>query len=198
MGQILAARNSRISERIGESIRALLLLREEKGIQFIASVSQSIVTAFRSSNKVLIAGNGGSLCDAAHFAEELTGFFHEKRPALPCIVLNDPAHISCVANDIGYEWVFARGIQAYAQPGDLFIGLSTSGNSANIIHAFETAKERGLTTVALLGKDGGKIKGMCDHELIISGFPRSDRIQEAHMTALHIIVELVEASLFTE
>ena len=145
---------------------------------------------------MLIAGNGGSLCDASHFAEELTGIFRKKRRALPAIALSDPGHLTCVGNDLGFEHVFARSIEAYGKKEDLFIGLTTSGNSPNMILAFERAKELGLTTLAFLGKGGGELKGYADLELIIEGFETSDRIQEAHMTAIHIMIELIEELLF--
>lgn len=116
--------------------------------------------------------------------------------ALPAIALADSSHITCVANDFGFDSIFSRGVEAYGKPGDIFVGLSTSGNSPNIIKAFDAAKERELITVSFLGKDGGKLKGFADAELMISGFKTSDRVQEAHMTAIHIIIEMVEKILF--
>lgn len=187
----------RILESIDSSICAVQQLRDEPGVLFIESVAEKLADCFRREGKVIIAGNGGSLCDAAHFAEELTGFFREKRQALPAIALSEPGHMSCVGNDIGFEWVFSRGVEAYGKPGDVFVGLSTSGNSQNIIKAMETAKELGLYTVAFLGKEGGKLKGMADLELIIRGFETSDKIQEAHMAAIHIVIEMVEQHLFS-
>ena len=180
-----------------DSIQALQQLNTPKSLAFIELSANMIADCFKSGGKILTAGNGGSLCDAAHFAEELTGFFREKRPALPALSLSDPGHISCVANDIGYEWVFARGVEAFGQEGDVFVGLTTSGNSPSIVKAFEIAKSRGMKTVSFLGKGGGKLKGIADLELIIDGFKTSDRIQEAHMAAIHIIIELVELKLFT-
>jgi D-sedoheptulose 7-phosphate isomerase len=184
----------KILESIQESINAVAQLREN--ISFIETMAEKIACCFRSGHKILIAGNGGSLCDAAHFAEELTGFFREKRPALPAIALAEPGHITCVGNDAGFEWVFARGVEAYGRPGDIFIGLTTSGNSPNIVRAMELAKQLGLYTIAFLGKGGGKLKGVADLELIINGFKTSDRIQEAHMAAIHIAIEMVEEQLF--
>lgn len=162
------------------------------------STAKAIADAYQKGNKVLIAGNGGSLCDAAHFAEELTGQFRSKRAALPAIALNDPGHITCVGNDYGFDEIFARGVEAFGNEGDIFIGLTTSGNSPNIIRAFEEAKKRNLKTIAFLGKEGGALKGKADLEMIISGFPYSDRIQEAHMAAIHLIIEAVEILLFSK
>lgn len=187
----------RILESIHQSVCAVEQLRAECNVLFIEALAEKMASCFRNENKIIIAGNGGSLCDASHFAEELTGFFREKRPALPAIALSEPGHMSCVGNDIGFEWVFARGVEAYGKPGDLFIGLTTSGNSLNIIKAIEEAKRQGLYTIAFLGKGGGKLKGVADLELVINGFDTSDRIQEAHMAAIHIAIEMVEEHLFS-
>ena len=146
---------------------------------------------------MLIAGNGGSLCDAMHFAEELTGQFRTKRAALPAIALADPGHLSCVANDMGFDSVFARSVEAFGKSGDILITLTTSGNSSNLIAAVEMAKQKDVQTVAFLGKTGGQMKGLCDLEWIVSGFTYSDRVQEAHMAAIHIIIEMVEQHLFS-
>lgn len=183
---------------VNEAIRAITQLKSEPSIAFIKDSALAISNCFQDGNKLIIAGNGGSLCDASHFAEELTGLFRSKRRALPAISLSEPGHLTCVGNDLGFEWVFARGVEAYGKPGDIFIGLTTSGNSLNIVRAFETAEELGLKTIAFLGKGGGKLKGVADLELIIDGFSTSDRIQEAHMAAIHIIIEMVEQQLFSK
>lgn len=181
-----------INKALTDAHSAIDQLQLPVAISFMEQTAQLIATCFEKGNKLIIAGNGGSLCDAAHFAEELTGQFRNKRPALPAIVLNDPGHLTCVGNDFGYESVFARGVEAFGKPGDIFIGLTTSGKSPNIIAAFEQAKKQNMYTVAFLGKGGGPLKGYADLELIINGFTYSDRIQEAHMTAIHIIIEAVE------
>lgn len=187
---------SLLSTSVEEAIRAISFLRTENALSFMDKVSSLLKTCFQTGHKVIIAGNGGSLCDAAHFAEELTGFFRSKRPALPAIALTDPGHITCVSNDLGYEYVFSRGIEAYGQPGDIFIGLTTSGNSPNIVQAFQTAIQRDLHTISFLGKGGGKLRGVANLELIVEGFPTTDRIQEVHMAAMHMIIEALEAKLF--
>lgn len=184
-----------INKSLKEALAAIQQLQQPQAQNFIYSAAEMIAAAFSSGQKLIIAGNGGSLCDAAHFAEELTGQFRKKRAALPAIVLNDPGHLTCVANDFGYEAVFSRGVEAFGKAGDIFIGLTTSGNSPNIIAAFKQAKAMGLQTIAFLGKHGGALKGQADLELIISGFDYSDRIQEAHMAAIHIIIEAVEEIL---
>lgn len=185
-----------IEGSVGEGVRAITFLQREESLVFIEQAAQKIVTCFQQGGKLLIAGNGGSLCDAMHFAEEMTGVFRETRRALPAIALSDPGHLTCVANDLGYEQVFARSIEAFGKPGDVFIGLTTSGNSPNIVQAVSRAKELGLGTMAFLGKTGGQLNGAADLQLLIEGFPYSDRVQEAHMTAIHIIIQMVEKLLF--
>jgi D-sedoheptulose 7-phosphate isomerase len=133
-----------------------------------------------------------------HFAEELTGFYREKRMALPAIAISDSGHLTCVGNDIGFQYVFSRYIEALGKERDIFICLTTSGRSENITLAIEAARKKGLGTVAFLGKTGGNAKGKCDAEWIVEGFSHSDRIQEAHMAAIHIIIEMVEKKLFSE
>jgi D-sedoheptulose 7-phosphate isomerase len=178
-------------------VEAVQMLSKPQIVEFIEKAAHLIASCFKQGNKILVAGNGGSLCDASHLAEEFTGFFRNKRPALPAIALSDPGHITCTANDLGFEFIFSRGIEAYGKSGDIFIGLTTSGNSPNMIRAFEKAKEQDLYTISFLGKGGGQIKGIADLELLIEGFNTSDRIQEAHMAAIHIIIEMVESLLFS-
>jgi D-sedoheptulose 7-phosphate isomerase len=188
---------NKVLKAIDDCIRAVEQLKNPLSVSFIQEVGEALAKCFSSGNKVIVAGNGGSLCDASHFAEELTGFFRKKRRPLPVIVLSEPGHLTCVANDMGFEWVFSRGVEAYGQPNDIFIGLTTSGNSPNMIHAFQKAEALGLRTVSFLGKGGGALKDVADYELNIEGFSTSDRIQEAHMAALHVIIEVVEELMFS-
>ena len=172
-------------------------VENEENIEKTEKIAQELAQAYKNGKKSLIAGNGGSNCDAMHFAEEFTGRFRNDRKALPSISISDSSHITCVGNDYGFDFIFAKGVEAFGQEGDFFFGISTSGNSKNIIEAVKSAKERNLKTVALRGKDGGKLKGVCDYEFIIPG-ETSDRIQEVHMMILHIIIEGVERVLFPE
>ncbi len=185
-----------ILKSVKKGVEAMESLRSPEGLKFIESVAWAIIDCFKNGGKLLIAGNGGSLCDAMHFAEELTGYFRKKRPALPAIALADPGHLTCVGNDTSFNEIFARGIEAHGNHGDLFIALSTSGNSENLIRATTIAKEKRLQVITFLGKTGGALKGMGDFEWVVSGFEYSDRIQEAHMAAIHIIIEMVEQELF--
>ena len=190
--------NDDIVAAVSDSIRAIHKLKEENALIFIENCSRIISSCFKQGGKIIIAGNGGSICDAAHFAEELTGYFREKRKALPAIVLSEPGHLTCVANDLGFDFVFSRGVEAFGKKDDIFIALTTSGNSQNLINAIKCAKKLDLKTICFLGKEGGRLKGLADFEWIVDGFKTSDRIQEAHMAAIHIIIEMIEISFFKE
>ncbi|KIX12012.1 D-sedoheptulose-7-phosphate isomerase [Dethiosulfatarculus sandiegensis] len=163
----------------------------------VEEVAARLALAYRQGCKTLICGNGGSACDAMHFAEELTGKFRKPRPALPALALTDPGHLTCVGNDYGYDMVFARGVEAHGKRGDFLIALSTSGNSANVVKAVEAATEKGMEVVSFLGGDGGVLADMPGTKFIIKA-ATSDRIQELHMMILHILIEGVERRLFPE
>ncbi len=181
-----------------ESLKTLSgFIDDGVNIEKTDAASKAIARAFQNGCKVIAAGNGGSACDAMHFAEEFTGKFRADRKPLPVIALTDPAHITAVGNDFGFSEVFSRGIEAYGRKGDIFIGISTSGNSQNIVSAVDKCRTCGISTIGLLGRDGGKLKGLCDFEFIVPGHT-SDRIQEVHMTILHILIEGTERILFPE
>lgn len=170
-------------------------LSAEANIAAMAAMTSDLASCFASGGKVLSCGNGGSACDALHFAEEFTGRFRKERKPLPVIPLLEASHLTCVANDYGWEEVFARGVEAYGKPGDVLVAISTSGNSPNVIRAVAKAKSLGMRVLCLLGKNGGALKGQAHHELIVAG-ATSDRIQEIHMLVLHILIEGVERELF--
>ena len=193
---LLKEKQQKILDSAEDVIRAAQLLKTPEVVEFIEKSSLMIADSFKSEGKILIAGNGGSLCDAMHFAEELTGLFRNKRPALPAIALSDPGHMSCVGNDLGYDHVFSRAVEALGKKGDVLVLLTTSGNSENLIKAAQAAREKGLAVIAFLGKTGGTLKGMADLEWIVSGFSYSDRVQEVHMAAIHMIIEMIEEELF--
>jgi D-sedoheptulose 7-phosphate isomerase len=186
----------KLMNAVEDCLRAIEQLKAPSSLLFMEQAAHAMAACFARGNKIILAGNGGSLCDAAHFAEELTGVFRKTRRALPAIALTESGHLTCTGNDLGFEWVFARGVEAYGQPGDIFVGLTTSGNSPNIIRAFDEAELKGLQTVSFLGKGGGRLKGRANFELIIDDFETSDRIQEAHMAAIHLIIEQIENILF--
>ena len=178
------------------------LLADTDAVQRIETVARVMADCFAAGNKVLACGNGGSACDAMHFCEELTGRFRDDREPLPAIACVDAGHITCTANDYGYDAVFERWVRALAKPGDVVFLLSTSGNSANVIRAAHAAGKIGCTRVALLGnpdtspKDsrGGKLANTCEHEWIVPG-TTADRIQELHMLLLHTVIECAEGVL---
>ena len=138
------------------------------------------------------------MCDAMHFAEEWTGRFRGNRAAVPAVAFSDPSHLTCIANDFGYDEVFAREVEAYGKPGDLLLAISTSGNSPNVLRALEVAKEKGVTTVGLLGKGGGEMLERVDIPILVPRAQTSDRIQEVHIKIIHITIESVERELFPE
>ncbi len=164
----------------------------------VASFATAAHAALTAGGKLLSCGNGGSMCDAMHFAEEWTGRFRGDRDALPAIAFSDPSHLSCIANDFGYEQVFARMVEAYGRAGDVLVALSTSGNSPNMLRACETARARGVTVVGLLGKGGGPMRSLCDIAIVVPEATTSDRIQEIHIKVLHIVIEAVERRMFPE
>jgi len=161
----------------------------------IESAADLIVSSIEQGGKVMSCGNGGSHCDAMHFAEELTGRYRENRCSLPAIAISDPSHISCVSNDFGYEFVFSRYLEGLGRSGDVLLGLSTSGNSANILNAIDVAKIKGIKTITLTGKDGGKMAGLADVEIRVPHFGYADRIQEIHIKVIHILMLLIEKKL---
>jgi D-sedoheptulose 7-phosphate isomerase len=151
-----------------------------------------ISLSFNTGGKIIACGNGGSHCDAMHFAEELTGRYRHDRRALPALAISDSSHITCVANDYGYEYVFSRFIEAHGKAGDVLLGISTSGNSPNVIKALEKARELGMYTIALTGKDGGKIKDLCDLEIRAPKSEYADRAQEIHIKIIHTLIDGIE------
>lgn len=170
-------------------------LADDANIQAIEQAAKLLAERFKAGGKVLSCGNGGSHCDAMHFAEELTGRYRENRPGYPAIAISDPSHLSCVANDFGFEFVFSRYLEAVGQPGDVLFGLSTSGNSGNIIKAVEAARAKGIKVIALTGKDGGKMAGLADVEIRVPHSGYADRIQEVHIKIIHILIQLVEKEM---
>lgn len=167
-------------------------LNDEEQLKKIIIASELIANVFKSGGKVLSCGNGGSHCDAMHFAEELTGRYRENRKAYPAIAISDASHISCVGNDYGYDEIFSRYIEGVGFEGDLLFCISTSGNSKNIIKAIEVAKKNKMKIVALTGKNGGLIDGKVDVEIRVPHLGYADRIQEMHIKIIHIIISIVE------
>lgn len=163
-----------------------------QNLQRIHKAASIMAVALRNGGKIISCGNGGSHCDAMHFAEELTGKYRDERRPLPALAISDPSYMSCTANDYGFENVFSRFIEGLGQPGDVLLAISTSGNSPNIIKAAEAAKAKGMQVVALTGKGGGKLAYLADAEVRVSHNGYSDRIQEIHIKVIHIFIYLIE------
>ena len=155
-----------------------------------------MVDCLKSGGKIISCGNGGSMSDAMHFAEELSGRFRDDRKGLAAIAISDPTHITCVANDYGFDYIFSRYVEAVGKNGDVLLAISTSGNSANVLRAAQEACKKGMKVIALTGKDGGKIKDNCDVELRIPHFKYSDRIQELHIQIIHSFIQYIELEYF--
>lgn len=173
-----------------------LFFSQEENLQKIYQTAQIMVKAIQEGNKIIACGNGGSHCDAMHFAEELSGKYRENRPPLPAIAISDSGHISCVANDYGFEFVYSRFVEAIGKKGDVLVAISTSGNSVNVVKAVEAAKTMGIISIALTGKDGGKLAQIADFNLCVPHFGYADRIQEIHIKIIHIWIALIERSIF--
>ncbi|MDP6407974.1 MAG: D-sedoheptulose 7-phosphate isomerase [Planctomycetota bacterium] len=181
-----------------EEARATLeaFLEDTEALAGVAAFADAAAETLEGGGKLLSCGNGGSMCDAMHFAEEWTGRFRSNRPPLSAISFSDPSHLTCITNDYGYEEVFARQVEAHGRPGDLLVAISTSGRSRNILRALERARERGVRSVGLLGGGGGAARELADIAIVVPHARTSDRIQEVHIKVLHIVIEAVERRLF--
>lgn len=172
------------------------LMRSDRTLVMIENIAQLMSERLKLRNKIITCGNGGSHCDAMHFAEELTGRYRDNRPALAGLCISDPSHLSCTANDMGFEQVFSRFVEAHGQEGDVLLGISTSGRSKNVLRAFEVAKAQKVTTVLLTGKQGSEIEGIADYTVCTpAGTGYADRIQELHIKVIHIWIQLIEKNL---
>jgi D-sedoheptulose 7-phosphate isomerase len=186
-----------VRESFDEASRILAaFLADPACLEAVRGFVREAAKTLRNGGLLLSCGNGGSMCDAMHFAEEWTGRFRKDRAALAAIAFSDPSQLTCIANDFGYDEVFARSVEAYGKKGDLLVAISTSGDSPNVLRAIETAKKKGLTTVGLLGKGGGKARTLVDVPIVVPLATTSDRIQEIHIKVLHIVIEAVERELF--
>jgi len=181
-----------------EEAQAVLsrFLHEEANLQQMEAGGRLMATTLQNGHKIMACGNGGSMSDSMHFAEELVGKFRDERKALPAIALGaDPAYTSCAANDFGYENVFSRAVEAFGQEGDVLMGLSTSGNSVNVLKAVEAARQKQMSVIALTGKDGGQLAGLSDVEVRVPHSGYADRIQEVHIQVIHTFIDHIEKAL---
>ncbi|MBI2260013.1 MAG: D-sedoheptulose 7-phosphate isomerase [Flavobacteriia bacterium] len=185
-----------IADHFIEASEILQKFNNSENFEKIEKAGQIMLNALKNNRKIISCGNGGSMCDAMHFAEELSGRYKENRPALAALSISDPCHLSCVANDYGYDFVFSRFIEAHGNEGDVFLGISTSGNSKNVINAIEIAKNKGLKTVVLTGKDGGVLAKLADLEIRAPYSKYADRAQEIHIKVIHSLIDYIEINLF--
>ena len=170
-------------------------LADESNFQAIEKAGNILLTSIRNDGKILSCGNGGSMCDAMHFAEELSGRYRNDRKALPALSISDPTHLTCVGNDYGFEFVFSRMVEALGRQGDVLFAISTSGNSANVLRAIEAAKKQGMKVIGLTGKDGGQMASLCDVEIRAPHSEYADRAQEIHIKVIHSLIDFVEIGL---
>lgn len=188
--------NELIKQHLQESKQILdQFVNTPSTIEKIASAAHIMVQCINNGGKIISCGNGGSMCDAMHFAEELSGRFREDRLALPAIAISDPSHITCVSNDYGFEYAFSRFVEAMGKPGDVLLAISTSGNSPNILQAVEAARNKKMHVIGLTGKDGGKLSTLCHTEIRAPHSQYADRAQEIHGKVIHCLIASIEASL---
>jgi D-sedoheptulose 7-phosphate isomerase len=188
-----------ITQELNEAQQVLnAFLADPQHTASIEAAATLMADAIKAGNKIISCGNGGSHCDAMHFAEELSGRDRNERRSLAAIAISDVSHISCVSNDYGYEFIFSRFIEGLGNEGDVLLGISTSGNSANVIRAVEAAKAKGMKVILLSGKDGGKLAGQADVEVRVPHFGYADRIQEIHIKVIHIFILLIERMVIGE
>jgi len=171
------------------------LIADEAALANIAAAGELLANVFAAGGRAYSCGNGGSMCDAMHFAEELTGRFRDNRPGYAALAISDPGHLSCVGNDYGYEQVFARYIEAHGRAGDVLLAISTSGTSKNVLAAAKVAQQLGMKVIGLTGKPGTPLAQLADVPIVTPGGKYADRVQELHIKVIHILIELVERRL---
>ncbi|MCH2224105.1 MAG: D-sedoheptulose 7-phosphate isomerase [Crocinitomicaceae bacterium] len=184
-----------IADQFSEASKILQLFNNSENHAIIAKAGQAMVDSIKNGGKIISCGNGGSMCDAMHFAEELTGRFRDDRPSIPALSISDPSHISCVGNDYGFDFIFSRYIEGVGNEGDILLGISTSGNSKNVINAIEVAKKKGMKVIGLTGKTGGKMADACDIEIRAPHSEYADRAQEIHIKVIHSLINYIENNL---
>jgi len=187
---------SAIRQNFDEAQAVLSAFATEANFEAIERAGELMVSSLKAGGKIISCGNGGSMCDAMHFAEELSGRYRDNRPAIAALSLSDPSHLTCVGNDYGFEQVFSRGVEALGRPGDVLLAISTSGNSSNVLRAAQAALKQNMSVVALTGKDGGKLGPLATVELRVPHGGYADRIQEIHIKIIHTLIQRIEQGLF--
>lgn len=188
---------SRIENHFLEAEKILRKFILSGNIQYIEKSGKLMVSALRKGGKIISCGNGGSMSDAIHFAEELTGRYRDNRKAIPALAISDPGYLSCVSNDYGYSHVFSRFVDGVGNKNDVLLAISTSGNSENVINGILAAKEKGMKVIGLTGKDGGKMAELCDVEIRAPHSQYADRAQEIHIKIIHSLIDYIESEFLT-
>jgi len=186
---------NQIADHFKEALEILQKFNTESSFQRISAAGNLMTEAVSNGNKIISCGNGGSMCDAMHFAEELTGRYRNDRPGIPALSISDPSHISCVGNDYGFDFIFSRYVESVGNSGDVLLAISTSGNSKNVINAINAAKKKGMKVVGLTGKDGGQMASLCDVEIRAPHSDYADRAQEIHIKVIHSLIDFIERNL---
>jgi D-sedoheptulose 7-phosphate isomerase len=184
-----------IADHFNQALEILQKFNTEENFSKIEQAGKLMVESLRNEGKIISCGNGGSMCDAMHFAEELTGRYRDNRPGIAALSISDPSHLSCVGNDYGYEFVFSRYVEAVGRKGDVLLAISTSGNSGNVLRAIEVARQKGMSVVGLTGKDGGAMADLCDVEIRAPHAPYADRAQEIHIKVIHSLIDFIESTI---
>lgn len=184
-----------IQQQFEEALQVLQAFSTPDNYEIIAEAGDVMVQSIKNGGKILSCGNGGSMCDAMHFAEELTGRYRNDRPAIGAVAMSDVSHMACVGNDYGYDHVFSRYLEGVGGEGDVLLGISTSGNSANVIKAAEVAKQKGIKVIGLTGKSGGDLAALCDIEIRAPHAPYADRAQEIHIKVIHCLIDYIERNI---
>ncbi len=184
-----------VATHFEEAMKVLKEFSVEENFTKITKAGSLIVEALHNGGKVMSCGNGGSMSDAMHFAEELTGRYRNDRKAIPALAISDPSYMSCVSNDYGYDFVFSRFLEAFGNSNDVLVAISTSGNSVNVLNAISVARSKGMKIIGLTGKDGGKMAGLCDEEIRAPYSKFADRAQEIHIKVIHSLIDYIENNI---
>ena len=184
-----------IADQFSQALEILQIFNNSENIAKITKAGDIMASSIKNGGKIISCGNGGSMCDAMHFAEELTGRYRNDRPSIPALSISDPSHITCVGNDYGFDKIFSRYVESVGSAGDVLLAISTSGNSKNIINAIHAAKNKGMLVVGLTGKTGGEMARLCDVEIRAPHSEYADRAQEIHIKVIHSLIGHIENNI---
>ena len=192
MQKSISMSTNQVANQFLQALETLQQFNTPENFEKIVDAGKIMVSSLQSNGKIISCGNGGSMCDAMHFAEELTGRYRNDRPSIAAIAISDPSHISCVANDYGFEYIFSRYIESIGKKGDVLLAISTSGNSKNVVNAIQAAREKEMLVIGLTGKTGGDMATLCDVEIRAPHSEYADRAQEIHIKVIHALIDLIE------